>query len=547
MERERYEHGSIALVNGRVFTADAGRPWASAVGIWRGVIVYVGDDADDARAAAGTDAEVIDLAGRTATPGLIDAHTHPMFYGEQLLGLDLTVPTSVEEILGLIRERVATTPDSEPIVGWGYYQLSLRENRLPTLAELDAAAPDHPVVLTHRSGHEMIVNSAALHQAGVNRDTADPIGGYFERDDRGELTGALIENAMNAMRVLEREAGPEQWDARLRRVTEQFLRYGITSTADANVTSADAMHSYLRVQGDPTRPRMRFNLMLGHWQMLDPGETLGLMTGFGNRWLRVGAMKFFLDGTEGMRTAKLSEPFADDPGNTGMWMFPPEEFHERVMRAHLAGWQCATHAIGDAAIELTLDAYRDAQQRLPRPDIRHRIEHASLMRPDLVDRMAREGVLPIPGSRFASNDYPVLIERFGSDRLRWYQPWSSWMERNVPVAASSDAPVQTPDPAKSFKALVTSRAEHDRDLTMQPEETLALEEALIAYTRNAAFASHEENRKGMLRPGMLGDVTVFNTDIFALDPLELDTIRADVTVVDGVVAMRDALGDHCSV
>lgn len=538
MELERFEQGSIALVNGRVFTADEDQPWATAVGIWRGTVVYVGDDADEARAAAGDGAEVIDLAGRTATPGLIDAHSHPMFYGQQLLGLDLTTPASVGEILDLIRERAASNPASEPIVGWGYYQLSLRENRLPSLAELDAAAPEHPVVLTHRSGHEMIVNSAAMRIAGLTRDTPDPVGGYFERDEQGEMTGALIENAMGAMQALEREPGPEQWDARLRRVSEQFLRYGITSTADANVTSSDAMRSYLRVQSDPSQPRMRFNLMLGHWQMLDPGEGLGLMTGFGDRWLRTGAMKFFIDGTEGMRTARLSEPFADDPENTGMWMFPPEEFRERVMRAHLAGWQCATHAIGDAAIELTLDAYREAQERLPRPDARHRIEHASLMRPDLVERMAREGVLPIPGSRFASNDYPVLIERFGPERLRWYQPWNAWMERNVPVAASSDAPVQTPDPARSLKAIVTSRAEHDRDLTMQPEERLGLEEALIAYTRNAAFASHEEHRKGTLRPGMLGDVTVFNTDIFALDPLDLDTIRADVTVVDGVVAFE---------
>lgn len=533
-----FEAGSVALVHGRVFTADPARPQASALGIWRGRIAYVGDDADEARAAAGQDAEVIDLAGRLATPGLIDAHCHPMMYGEQLLGLDLTTVHSVEDLLGRIRERAATTPDSEQISGWGYYLQSFAEQRLPTLAELDAAAPRHPVALIHRSGHELLVNSVMLSMVGYTRDTPDPFGGYLEHDADGALTGLLAETAMEPVQALAPPEGPETWDARLRRVTDEFLAYGITSTTDANVTSPDAVRAYQRLRADGTQPRMRFNLMLAHREMLEATEGLGLQTGFGDDWLRIATIKFFLDGTEGQRTAKISEPFADDPGNTGLWMFPTEEFRERVLRAHMAGMQCAVHAIGDAAVELTLDTYREAQERLPRPDIRHRIEHASLLRPDLIERFSREGVVPIPGGRFASNDYQVLIERFGAERLRWYQPWNALLEHNVPVAVSSDAPVQSANPAKNLWAIVNSRAEHDTQLVMQPEERISLAETLTAYTRHGAWATHEEHRKGMLRPGLLGDVTVFNTDLFALDPLELDTARADVTVVDGVVAWR---------
>jgi predicted amidohydrolase YtcJ len=283
---------------------------------------------------------------------------------------------------------------------------------------------------------------------------------------------------------------------------------------------------------------VRFNLMLGHWEMLEPAFELGLLSGLGDRWLRYAAMKFFIDGTEGMRTAKLSEPFADDPGNTGMWMFAPEEFQERVLRAHRAGWQCATHAIGDAAIELTLDAYRAAQAVDPRPDARHRVEHASLLRPDLIERFAHEGVVPVPGARFASNDYPVLRERFGPERLRWYQPWNALLERNVPVCVSSDAPVQSPDPALNLWAIVNSRAESDDAFVMQPDERIELAEALTAYTRHGAWATHEEHRKGTLRPGLLADVTVFDHDLFALDPLQLGSVKAALTVVDGVVVWR---------
>lgn len=534
------EAGSIALVNGRVFTADPARPEASAVGIWRGRIAYVGDGADEARAAAGPDAKVIDLAGRLATPGLIDAHCHPMQYGEQLLGLDLTTVHAVEDLLARIRERAAATPSDAHISGWGYYLQAFAERRLPTLAELDAAAPQHPVVLIHRSGHELLVNSVVLDRVGYTRDTPDPFGGYLERDNSGALTGRLAETAMEPVQAIAPPETSETWDARLRRVTDEFLSYGITSTTDANVTSPAAVRAYQRLRTDASQPHMRFNLMMAHREMLEAAEGLGLQTGFGDDWLRIATIKFFLDGTEGQRTAKVSEPFADAPNNTGLWMFPTEEFRERVLRAHMAGLQCAVHAIGDAAIELTLDTYREAQERLPRPDIRHRIEHASLLRPDLIERFAREAVIPIPGGRFASNDYQVLIERFGAERLRWYQPWNALLERNVPVAVSSDAPVQSADPAKNLWAIVNSRAEHDTALVMQPEERISLEETLLAYTRHGAWATHEEHRKGMLRPGLLGDVTVFNTDLFAVDPLELDTVRADVTVVDGVVAWKAA-------
>lgn len=535
-----YAGGSIALINGRVFTADPNNPSASAVGIWRGTIAYVGDDPDAARAAAGADAEVIDLAGRTASPGLIDAHTHPCFYAENLKNIFLGDATSVADVLQRAQERAARTPVGEPIIGQAYYALTLAEGRMPTLAELDAAVPDHPVIFIHRSGHDMVVNSRTLAAAGITRDTPDPLGGTFERDADGNLTGVLTENAMEPVRALRGDAGEEQYRELLQLATDSFLSFGITSVGEANMTSPDLLRAYQAVQGDSSRPRVRYNLMLGHWEMLDPGLGLGAGTGLGNPWLRFGAMKFFIDGTEGQRTAKVSVGFEDDGDNLGMWMFPPEQFRERVLRAHHGGWQVAVHAIGDAAVELTLDTFREAQEQKPQPHLRHRIEHASLLRADLVDRFAAEGVIPIPGGRFASNDYPILLARFGKERLRWYQPWSAFIERNVPVAISSDAPVQSPDPAKNLWALVNSRSEHNREVEMQPEERISLEEALIAYTRNGAYASNEEHVKGMLRVGYYGDVTVFNTDLSSVPALELDQVQADVTIVDGSVAFRRA-------
>jgi len=532
--------GNHVLINGKVFTADDDRRWATAVGIQNGIITYVGDDADDARAAAGPGAEVTDLAGRTATPGLIDVHSHPLYYGGSLANIDLqTGVSSVQDILDRVAEAAASTPKGEWLVGWGYYSQVIAEGRPPNRQELDSVAPDHPIELRERSGHETATNSLGLKLAGYTRDTPDPVGGIIRRDENGELTGQLVENAAHPLnQAATPDRTPELDEVDLRRAIDSFLSFGITSVGEANVTDPGMFQLYQRVQRDSSVPRVRFNLMMAHAYVLEPVEAIGLQTGFGNEWLRVGPVKFFIDGTEGQRTAKISEPYADEPENTGMWMFSPDEFRERIIRSHLAGWQCAVHAIGDAAIELTLDAYRDAQDQLSRPDIRHRVEHASLLRPDLIERLAREEVIPVPGARFASNDYPVLIDRFGKERLRWYQPWNAMLERNVPVPVSSDAPVQSPDPAKNFWAIVNSRSEFDRDEVMQPEERINLEETLLAYTRNGAWASHEEHIKGMLRVGMLGDVTVFNTDLFAVDPIDLESVRADLTIVGGAVAYR---------
>lgn len=533
----RYERGSLVVTNGPIFTSDPDRPRATAVGVRNGIVLYVGDDLDAARQAAGPGAETIDLAGRLATPGLIDAHTHPILYGGMLANLDLQNGiTCLQDILDRVAERAGQIPAGEWIVGWGYYVMMIAERRPPTRHELDAVAPDHPVVLRQRSGHEAVTNSLGLQLAGITRDTPDPEGGTVVKDADGEPTGLLVENARDLLGdSASPDVTPDSLMADLRRATESFLSFGITSVGEAHITSPDMFRAYQQLRADGDTPKPRYNLMLSHWKMLEAAEEFGLMTGFGDRWLRVGPMKFFLDGTEGQRTAKVSEGFVDEPDNTGMWMFPPEEYRERVLRAHIAGWQCATHSIGDAAVEETLDAYAAAQAALPRPDIRHRVEHASLLRPDLLQRMAAERSVVVPGARFASNDYPVLLAAFGEDRLRWYQPWNSLVERGIAVAVSSDAPVQSPNPIPNLKAIVTSRSEFDDNPVMIPEERLPLDELLVAYTRNGAYASHEEHIKGMLKPGMLGDITIFDQDIFELDADDLDTAGIDMTIIDGVV------------
>lgn len=529
--------GDLVITGGPIFTSDPARPWATSLAIQNGQLRYVGDDRDAAIAASDGDAPVFELDGRLATAGLIDAHCHPLLWGEALGQVNLQQGIhSVADILERVRDRAEATPTGEWIQGWGYYTELIDERRPPTRQELDSVAPDHPVALRQRSGHETAANSLALKLAGIDDQTPDPVGGRIERDGDGSMTGLLVENAQDAVtqQVIAAQT-PESAAADLRRAADGFLRFGITSVGSAHITSREMFQLYQLLRADALAEQPRFSLMMSHWVFLDGASGLGVMTGFGDQWLRLGPMKFFIDGTEGQRTAKVSQPYADQPENTGMWMFPPEEFRERVLRAHLAGWQCATHAIGDAAVELTLDAYREAQEALERPDVRHRVEHASLLRPDLIDRLSSEAVVPVPGARFASNDYPVLMDAFGSERVRWYQPWNSLFEHNVPVCVSSDAPVQSPDPTMNIWAIVNSRSEFDRQQVMQPEERLSLEETLIAYTRHGAYATHEEGIKGMLTPGYLGDITIFDRNLFDMPAPDLDQAQIAATVLNGVI------------
>ena len=361
-----FERGNIVITNGPIFTSDPDRPRATAIGIRNGVVIYVGDDPDDARAAAGPGAAEIDLHGRLAVPGLNDVHTHPIFYGGMLANLDLQNGIgSVQHILDRVAARAAEIPAGEWITGWGYYEILIAERRPPTRQELDSVAPDHPIMLRERSGHEVATNSLGLQLAGINRDTPDPVGGTIKRDSAGEATGTLVENAGHALvEAASPDTTPESLEADLRRATASFLSFGITSVGEAFLTSPAMFQTYQRLRADVDTPTPRYNLMLSHWEMLQPAEEFGLMTGFGDQWLRVGPMKFFLDGTEGQRTAKTSEPFDDDSGNTGMWMFPPEEYRERVLRAHRPAGNAQRTAIGDAAIEETLDAYAAAQAAL---------------------------------------------------------------------------------------------------------------------------------------------------------------------------------------
>ncbi len=524
----------LILTNGNVITMDDDRPRAGAVAVWRGLIVAVGDEAE-ARRYEGPGTRRIDLAGQTVLPGLIEGHAHPCAYGQALRELDLRAVTapSIAAILAAVAERAERTPDGGWIAGRGYDDTKLAERRHPTRRELDRIAPHHPVYLTRTCGHLAVANSAALALVGYGRDTPDPVGGRLGRDERGELTGLVAENAMLLFRALARDLTPEAAREDIRRAARAYLALGVTSWQDAGSRGPVDLHAYQELAREGALPVRTYAMVRPEERWLIGAAGLSHGLSIGDRFT-VGPSKLFMDGSGGGRTAGVFEPYRDEPDNFGITNMPQEELDAAVLEGAREGWQIAVHAIGDRAITMVLDAYERALARHPRPDHRWRIEHCGLMNAERLGRMRRLGVLAAPQPTFITELGDSYIVAFGHDRLTCTYPLKSFFDWGIVASGSSDAPVCSPDPRVGLYAAVTRRTE--RGDTYAPDERITIEQALRMYTINAAYTAFEEGRKGSIAPGKLADFTVLGADPTAIAPDELLTLPVNMTIVGGEVA-----------
>jgi predicted amidohydrolase YtcJ len=525
--------GDLLLVNGRVLTMDEAQPIASAIAIRNGIVAAVGSNSD-ARAAASPGSQVIDLRGRTATPGLNDAHAHPMGVGFAAAHLDLGSPPnrSIRDLVELVAAEVPKRPPGAWIIGHGYDQARLAEQRHPTRHDLDAVAPDHPVLLIRACYHIAVANSRALALAGISAGTPDPANGTIDRDEHGEPTGVVRESAYSMVDEAIDLPTEDEITAALVLSGQKFLASGVTSAVEAGIDRPEELRAYQRLHREGRLP-IRTYLMMIIDQMLEPMTQVGMQTGLGDAQLRIGPAKLFSDGSIGGRTARMRQPYLGEPDNVGLWMMPPEDLKAKVLKAHLAGFQVGIHAIGDAAISLVLDAYEEALTAAPRPDARHRIEHCSIVDEAILERIARLGVIPIPGTSFLYAFRDAYVQNLGLDRLRYTYGMASYLQHGIIAAASTDAPVVSTSATIGLQTMMTRRDASGEPVW--PQEAISLTDALRAYTVNGAYASFEEGIKGRLRPGMLGDVTIFETDLETVAPEDIGQVQIDATILDGHV------------
>ncbi|RYE32951.1 MAG: amidohydrolase [Hyphomicrobiales bacterium] len=510
-----------------------------ALAIFRDKVLAAGSDAE-IKPLIGPKTRVIDLKGRLATPGLNDSHLHLVSLGMTMGWVDSKperAPT-LDALLGAIAERAAQAKPGEWILSRGYDQTKLDTGRHPYREELDRAAPNNPVMLVRACGHIAICNSEALRLGGIDEQSPTPQGGLIEQQN-GRLTGLLAENARAPVQAAIPAATEEDIIAGIERGGQYLLSLGITSCMDAAVGQKGGFReiaAYHRAKRDGRLPVRTWLTLLG-----DDGRSIvpqcydaGLISGTGDEMLMIGAVKLFLDGSAGGRTAWMTEPYLGEDKTTGVWMWEDAELERMVLDAHKKGYQLACHAIGDAAIEQLITAYEKALAAYPDPDRRHRIEHCGFSTPEQHERMVKAGIYPCPQQVFIHDFGDAYVKVLGPERALPSYPFRTWFDLGLKPATGSDAPVCDPNPFPNFHTMLTR--ETWKGTVMDAAQRVSIEEALQAYTEFGAFSQKQEAVKGRLAPGLLADVAVFSRDLLSAEPVDiLKDTRCDLTILGGEV------------
>lgn len=510
-----------------------------ALAIWGDKVLAAGSEAEIA-GLTGAQTRIIDLAGRLATPGLNDSHLHLISLGMTMDWVDArpaNAPT-LAALLGEIATRAARLKPGEWVLARGYDQTKLDTGRHPYREELDRASPDNPVMLVRTCGHISICNSLALKLAGIDEASPTPPGGLIEQAN-GKLTGLLAENARAPVSAVIPPPTEEDLVSGIERGGNYLLSLGITSCMDAAVGQKGGfgeIAAYHRAKRDGRLPVRTWLALLG-----DEGRSIvpqcheaGLISGTGDEMLMVGAVKIFLDGSAGGRTAWMSEPYLGEDKTTGVQMLSNEDLERQVLDAHAKGYQLACHAIGDAAIEQLITAYEKALAAHPDPDRRHRVEHCGFSTPQQHERMVKAGIYPCPQQVFIHDFGDAYVKVLGEERALPSYPFRTWFDLGLKPATGSDAPVCDPNPFPNFHTMLTRQTW--RGTVMDAGQRVSIEEALQAYTEYGAFSQKQENVKGKLAPGFLADIAVFSRDLLAASPEEILTdTRCDLTIRGGEI------------
>ncbi len=522
----RSEEPETILYNGDFWTLDQAQPRAQAAAISGGRFVAVGSNAEVLPLAGGRTRK-IDLAFMSVLPGFNDAHSHPVASGVEHLHKVACDKDSIERIQAALHERAQQTPPGQWVLGFLY-----DDGKTPrplNRHDLDQAVADHPLLVQHRGGHTAFVNSLALQLAQVNDQTPDPAGGRFEHDSQGHLTGFVGDAAAKVfLKLIPDKSNREDYRRGAALISKLFTSKGVTSACDADASPED-------VQGyqdahDAGELAMRVYCHVAA-ASLDHFMAAGIHTGFGDEWVRIGGVKQYADGSISERTAWLSQPYIGIPNKyVGLQLTSREQLYETGRKAHAAGWQLATHANGDLAIDRILGVYEQIQKELPKKDPRFRIEHCTLLTDSLIQRMRALQVIPAPFSGYVYFHGDVM-HYYGQERTQHMFPMRSFLDAGLRPTDSSDYTASPSDPMMWLQSQLT-RTDMKGNV-WGANQKITLPEAIRCGTLNGAYAAFEEDLKGSIQPGQLADLVVLAQDPFKTDPSELLKIQVERTMVGG--------------
>ncbi len=519
--------------NARIWTGNPAQPWAEALAVGGEAVLDVGPAAR-VEALAGAATRRVDLAGRLVVPGFIDNHTHFLAGGFQLASVDLRDADTPEAFARRLGAFAATLPEGRWITG-GDWDHERWGGALPRRDWIDSLTAGHPVFVSRLDGHMALANSAALERAGVTAATPDPDGGAIVRDPAtGEPTGVLKDEAMALVRRVLPDPPEAELDEALERAMAHALAHGVTQVHDMGSLGGWTDLAVYRRAREAGRLRLRLYAFvpLGTWPRL---ADYVRENGRGDGWLRWGGLKGFVDGSLGSTTAWFYAPYDDAPETAGLLVTDTTALRQYILQADAAGLHLAVHAIGDRANDWLLERYAEAVARNGPRDRRFRIEHAQHLAPAAIERFARQGVLPSMQPYHAIDDGRWAEKRIGPVRIQTTYAFRALLDAGARLSFGSDWTVAPISPLEGIYAAVTRRTlDGANPGGWVPQQKIGVEEALRAYTAANAYAGFQEARLGTLEPGKWADFVVLSGNLFALDPVEIETIRVLRTIVGGL-------------
>jgi hypothetical protein len=528
----RVAPAELILTNARIYTVDAAHPLGDAMAVGGGRVLFVGSERG-ALALRGPSTRVLDLGGNTVIPGMVDAHAHLAGLGAALRSVNLVGTQSYDEVIARIAARAREVPAGTWIVGRGWDQNDWGDTRFPTHEALSRAVPNHPVYVTRVDGHASLVNAAALRAAKITKETPDPDGGRVLRGANGEPTGVLVDRAQGLVGSVIPEPSRDEQRAAIVAAVKETNRWGLTGIHDAGVSRGTIeLYEELARAGQFT---LRDYVMVSNDSAdvayyLARGPRSGLYDG--HLWIR--SIKVYADGALGSRGAALLEPYADDPGNTGLVITPMEGIESVAERALRAGFQVCTHAIGDRGNRNVLDAYAAALAKVPVADHRFRVEHAQVLAHDDIPRFIELDVIPSMQASHQTSDMYWATTRLGAMRVLGAYAWRSLLDQGSIVPNGSDFPVEEVNPLISFHSAISRQdARGWPPGGWHAEQRMTREEALKSMTIWPAYAAFQEHELGSLTPGKYADFVVLDRDIMRVDPDAVLGTRVLATYIAG--------------
>ena len=517
----------MIITNARIWTGNAEQPFAGAMAVSGDTIVAVGGKGEVMKHRS-AESTVIDLGGRFVAPGFIDSHLHLLQGGSNLASVQLRDASTPGEFIKRIKEFAATQKPGTWILGGDWDGMGWES--LPRREWIDSVTPDNPVFVSRLDGHMALANTLALKLAGVDRRVKDVSGGTIERDGRGELTGIFKDNAMDLISFKIPEQSEEEVDRALVAAMNYLASNGVTSAHAVDAASyADGL-ARVRARGGQIT-RIYYLQTISRWKdMKDQVEKEGR----GDRWISTGGVKGFVDGSLGSHTAAFIEPYTDLQTDTGLFVNSEEDLYNWISESDKAGLQVVIHAIGDRAINSLLNIYERVAMENGERDRRFRIEHSQHLAPGDIKRYGELKVIASMQPYHAIDDGRWAEEYIGPERVKTTYAFRSLLDSGATLAFGSDWFVAPATPLEGIYAAVTRRTLDGKNPEgWVPEQKITVEEALKAYTINAAYASFEEDLKGTLEPGKLADFVVLDRDITAIDPAEIWNVKAQQTWVGG--------------